>query len=810
MKISYRWLSQYIDLPEPPEKIAEILTSTGLEVESVTPFETVAGGLRGVVIGEVLSCARHPNADKLTLATVDVGAGAPYPIVCGAPNVAPGQKVAVALPGTTLHPFGGEPFTIKEARIRGEASRGMICAEDELGLGPGHEGILVLQTKAPNGSPAAGYFNIESDFVFEIGLTPNRADAASHIGVARDLHAKTGRALRWPPVNAFTVGDTSLSIPVRVENTSACPRYSAVTITGIRVAESPDWLKTRLRSIGLSPINNVVDITNFVCHELGQPLHAFDAKKITGKEVIVSTQPEGTKFTTLDGKERKLGADDLMICNAKEGMCMAGIFGGLGSGIAEQTTSLFLESACFSPEYIRRSTLRHGLKTDASFRFERGSDPNITVYALKRAALLIAELAGGRVSSELIDVYPEKIAHRVFRVKDRNLLRLIGKEMNREEMTGILDRLEIKVTAQDAEGFTVSVPPYRVDVQQEADIVEEILRIHGFDQVPLNRYAQTDYIAEHPVLDPNRARQAVSEVLAAGGFFEIFTNSLTRASYAGETGTTFTGEPVQILNKLSEEQAVMRQTLLFSGLEALAYNLNRKQRDLRLFEFGKVYWREAEKGESLDAHREEERIALFLTGQVPSESWHSGAHPAGFYDLREQVHKIFLRCHVEGAREEPTSGNGFDYGMTFRLGKKTLGQAGKLSAQVVRRFGIRQDVFYADFSWRLLFKSANPKFVIKDVAPFPEVRRDLSLVIDRTVTFKELVDLARQTEKRLVKDINAFDVYEGEKIPEGRKAYALAFTLQDETKTLTDAEIDQVMDKLMAAYEKKIGAVIRK
>ncbi len=810
MKISYRWLSQYIDLPEPPEKIAEILTSTGLEVESITSFESVRGGLRGVVIGEVKTCAKHPNADKLTLTTVDVGEQEPYPIVCGAPNVAPGQKVAVALPGTTLYPFQGEPFTLKEAKIRGELSRGMICAEDELGLGPNHDGILVLDTQLANGIPAARHFKIESDYIFEIGLTPNRADAASHLGVARDLSAKTGWPVHWPSVGSFVTSDTSLTIPVRVENSAACPRYSAVTLSNVTVRESPDWLKTRLKSVSLTPINNVVDVTNFVCHEMGQPLHAFDARKVQGKEVIVKTLAEGSLFQTLDGKERRLGADDLMICNAKEAMCIAGIFGGLGSGIVEQTTSVFLESACFSPEYIRRSTLRHGLKTDASFRFERGTDPNITVYALKRAALLITELSGGKLASEVIDVYPEKVPHRSFRVKDKNLIRLMGTEMTRAQMIEILERLEIKVTDQDSEGFTVNVPPYRADVMQEADIVEEVLRIHGFDQIPLASHPKADYLAEHPERDANRLRRSLGELLAANGFCEIFTTSLTSATYSSDAVVSVPGEPVEIINKLSEQQAVLRQTLLFSGLEAVAYNLNRRQRDLRLFEFGKIYWRNPEKGHMLDAFHEQDRLALFMTGKFPSESWQAEDHTTDFYDIRQQVHQVFLRCNMTGMKEEEISGHGIDFGTEFRLGKKDVGHVCKLHAGLLKKWGIKQDVFYADLDWHLLLKSASPKFVMKDVAPFPEVRRDLSLVIDRKVTFRELLDLARQTEKRLVKDINAFDVYEGGSIPEGKKAYALAFTLQDETKTLTDAEIDQVMEKLMAAYEKKIGAVIRK
>ncbi|HEY5823200.1 MAG TPA: phenylalanine--tRNA ligase subunit beta, partial [Cyclobacteriaceae bacterium] len=568
MKISYNWLKQYIDIPESAEEIGKVLTSTGLEVESVEAHETVKGGLKGLVIGEVLTCIKHPGADKLSITTVDVGGEKPSQIVCGASNVAAGQKVVVATPGTTIYPTKGEPFTIKLAKIRGEQSEGMICAEDEIGLGESHAGIIVLNTTVANGTSAAEFFKIESDYVLEIGLTPNRADAASHMGTARDIKAATKRELKWPSVDSFKVDNQKLSIPVTVDNTEACPRYSAVTISGITVKESPAWLKNRLHSIGLTPINNIVDITNFICHELGQPLHAFDADEIDGKKVIVKTLPAGTKFKTLDGKERTLSGSDLMICNGNsEGMCIAGVFGGIKSGISDKTKNIFLESAYFSPQYIRKTGMHHQLKTDASFRYERGTDPNITPYALKRAALLIKELAGGEISSEIIDAYPTKIEDRVFEVKDKNVNRLIGKVLSREVIFGILERLDIRISDKKEDSFTVSVPPYRVDVTHQADIVEEILRVYGLNNIELSSVAGTDYISGFPVKDVTKYKRTIGELLVSNGYYEILTNSLTNIAYQQKQNLKFEGEPVEILNKLSEEQGILRQTMLFTGLE---------------------------------------------------------------------------------------------------------------------------------------------------------------------------------------------------------------------------------------------------
>ncbi len=804
MKISYNWLKEYITIPESAEEIGKILTSTGLEVESVEAFETVKGGLQGVVIGEVLTCTKHPNADKLSITTVEVGPGKVHPIVCGASNVAAGQKVVVALPGATLYPSKGEPFTIKSAKIRGEVSEGMICAEDEIGLGESHAGIMVLDTKVPNGTPAASYFNIQRDYVIEIGLTPNRVDAASHIGVARDIKASQGRNLTLPSVDAFAVDNHNLSISVRVENAQACPRYSGLSMTGVVVKDSPDWLKHKLLAIGISPINNIVDVTNFICHELGQPMHAFDAARIEGNEVIIKTLPKGTKFTTLDAKERSLLDTDLMICNANKGMCMAGVFGGAESGIANTTTSIFLESACFSPDYVRKTSLHHGLKTDSSFRFERGTDPNITVYALKRAALLIKEVAGGSISSDVVDAYPVKIEDRIIRIKDKNVNRLIGKALTRAEATGILERLDIKVIDSKTDEYTVSVPPYRVDVVQEADVIEEILRIYGFNNIELKEFAGSDFISSFPAKDINKFRNTLGQQLVANGFYEIWTNSLTNAAYQQKHKLTFDGEPVEILNKLSEEQGILRQTMLFTGLEVCAYNINRKQKDLKLYEFGKIY------GKKEGKYQEAQRLAIYMSGNAEAENWQRAAKNISYHDLAQVVNGILQKSAIRDPQLSAVEDPLFDFCVNIEANQQNIGRIGKVKTALLRDMGIKQEVFYADLSYAALFDSANPTISLKEISKFPEVRRDLSLVINKNITFDTVASLARQTAKALLKNVNLFDVYEGDKLPADKKAYALSFALQDEQKTLTDAEIDNVMNALMKAYETKIGAVIRK
>jgi len=804
MTISYNWLKEYIDIPESPEEIGHVLTSTGLEVESVESRETEKGGLKGLVIGEVKTCAKHPNADKLSITTVDVGGGKVLPIVCGAPNVAAGQKVIVALPGTTLYPAKGEPFTIKLAKIRGEQSEGMICAEDEIGLSGDHAGIIVLKTDVPNGTLASEFYNIQSDYILEIGLTPNRADAASHIGVARDIRAAKNRELKWPSVTSFRTENNKLTIPVTVEDTIGCPRYSAVTISGVTVGESPAWLKNRLSSIGLAPINNIVDITNFVCHELGQPLHAFDADQITGKKVIVKTLPAGSKFVTLDNKQRSLQEKDLMICDEKEGMRIGGVFGGTKSGISASTKNIFLESANFSPQYIRKTSLYHQLKTDASFRFERGTDPNITVYALKRASLLIKEVAGGTISSDVVDVYPSKIENRSIEIKDRNVNRLIGKTIPRDEVFGILRRLDIDIDDKNDSSYTVSVPPYRVDIVQEADIVEEILRIYGFNNIELSDTASTDFLAEFPSKDVEKYKRTIGELLISNGFSEIWTNSLTNQSYHQKHNLQFEGQDIEIVNKLSEEQGVLRPTLLFTGLEACAYNINRRQKDLKLYEFGKIYYK------SSGNYIEEERLALYITGNRETENWQNKTQSMSYYDLAQHVHHVLLKTGITNTKQETIEDQLLEYGAKLMVEHHQLGKLGKIKPALLKDFGIKQELFYAELNTSLLFQLANPKLVIQEVSKFPEVRRDLSLVLDKQVSFDEIRNLVLSTEKELIKSIIAFDVYEGENIPNGKKAYALGFTLLNKSKTLTDEEIDKAMDKLMKAFEQRLGAVIRK
>ena len=807
MKISVNWLKDFIDLSDTAEVIADKLTLSGLEVEGIERYDQVAGGLNGVVLGEVLSVQPHPNADRLRLTTVDVGEDEPLPIVCGAPNVAEGQRVIVALEGTTLYPTQSESFTIKKAKIRGEESRGMICAEDEIGLGTAHDGIMVLNTDAPNGTPAADYFRLVSDTVLEIGLTPNRADAASHLGVARDLKALYRRPLTLPSVEAFRVDNHDRPIQVTVENTEACPRYSGVTLSGAQVQESPDWLKARLKAIGLSPINNIVDATNYVMHELGQPLHAFNADAIAGDEVIVKTLPAGSQFTTLDGKERSLQAEDLMICNADAGMCIAGVFGGIHSGVKADTKNIFLESAYFSPEYIRRTAQHHSLKTDASFRYERGTDPNMTVFALKRAILLMKELAGGEISSDVVDVFPQPIEDFRVALNYRNVDRLIGKVIDRTEIKTILGDLDITITEEHAQGLVVSVPPYRVDVQREADVIEEVLRIHGYDRVDTGEYLRADYLASFPELDADTLRAKISEMLVGEGFYEIITNSLTKPEYARALGQEEASVPM--LNPLSEELSVMRQSLLFSGLEVVAHNVNRQQKNLKLFEFGTTYRKQGDK------YLETNELAIFMTGQLRAESWMTSEVPVSFHHLSSTIRKIFNRFDISDPSQKPTEEAVFDYGLTFAYQGKILAEAGRITSRMAGLAGVRQPVFYARVHWPWLVntvqaKNAKERLVYQEISKFPEVRRDLSLVLDRQISFSEVAAIARKASNQLVRDINVFDIYEGESIGKDKKAYALSFTLQDQHKTLTDKLIDKTMNKLMRTLQHELNATIRK
>ncbi len=805
MKISLNWLKDYIDLSESPETISKTLTDTGLEVEGLEVVEQVEDGLNGLVIGEVLTCEKHPDADKLKITTVDIGNGVISPIVCGAPNVAVGQKVIVATVGATLYPKGHDSFKIKKAKIRGEVSEGMICAEDEIGLGSSHDGIMILTTKLPNGTPAASHFNLENDIVFEIGLTPNRADAASHIGVARDLRAALSKPVKWPSIDNFKNDNDNLSIEVIVENTVACPRYSGVTLTNVSVGESPDWLKHRLNAIGLTPINNVVDITNYVLHETGQPLHAFDADKITGNKVLVKTLKEGTTFTTLDEKERKLRADDLMICDGKEkGMCIAGVFGGINSGVTSNTKNIFLESAYFSPDYVRKTAQHHQLKTDASFRFERGTDPEITIYALKRAALLIKELAGAQISSRIIDLYPTHIENFNVLVKYKNIDRLIGKSLPKDKIHSILESLDIAIQDKTEVGFTAIVPTYRVDVLREADVIEEILRIYGFNNIDLSENMGTDYLAEFPVIDKDKLQVKVTDTLASKGYYEVITNSLTKPTYSESDSSIDEKNNVVILNKLSEDLGVMRQSMLYSLMEVAAHNINRKQTDLKLFEFGKTYSHSGEK------YKESPRLSILISGNIKGEHWSSKTRKVEFYDLSGAVKLVIGKLTRMELSSKVIQADPYDYALSLEANGKVIATIGKVSATVCRKIGLKQEIFYADIDWNLLLKLTNNNIVFEEVSKFPEVKRDLSLVIDKGITFDQIQTLANSLERKYLKAINVFDVYEGEKIDAGKKAYAMSFTLQDKEKTLTDKVIDKTMSKLMTSFENDLGAIIRK
>ena len=804
MKISLNWLKQYIEIDQSPEEISALLTGSGLEVEGMEEVETVPGGLKGIVIGEVLTCDKHPNADKLSITTVDIGAEAPSPIVCGAPNVAAGQKVVVATVGTTLYPKGGDSFKIKKAKIRGEVSQGMICAEDEIGLGTSHDGIMVLDTHLPNGTPAARYFDLESDIVYEIGLTPNRADGASHFGVSRDLKVLLDKPAELPAVEAFTIDNQDREIKVTVENTEACPRYSSLTMTNVEVKESPEWLQTRLRTIGINPTNNVVDVTNYVLHSIGQPMHAFDADAITGDQVIVKTLPEGTKFTTLDEKERSLAAKDLMICSTEAGMCIAGVFGGTKSGVKESTKNVFLESAYFSPDYIRKTAQTHQLKTDASFRYERGTDPNITVYALKLAALLIKEVAGGEIASEISDIYPEPIAHFTVPVKYAHITRLIGQEIEKERIHQILTGLDIQMTEVTEDSFVAVVPPYRVDVQREADIIEEILRIYGYNNISIDPHLSSTFLSQFKEKDPDKIQREITRQLAGKGFNEIVTNSLTKDGYVKEVNSIDEGHNVHVLNFLSEDLNVMRQDLLFHGLEVISRNVKRRLTNLSLFEFGTTYHLINGK------YVERARLGLFVTGQTRGEHWLEPGRPVHFHDLSATVSSLLNKFGISQYDTRETQSDLFSYGLSIQVNKKDLVHLGKVNPKQAGKADVSSEVFYADFDWNYLCKLYQTEFDYKPLSKFPEVKRDLSLVIDKSVKFEDIRKMALKYERNLINCINVFDVYEGDKIDANKKAYAVSFYLQDDTKTLTDKLIDKTMKRLMQGFERELGAMIRK
>ena len=807
MRISLNWLQQYIKLDLEIQQISEYLTDTGLEVEGYEEIEIIKGGLKGVVIGEVLTCIQHPNADRLKLATVNIGAEDNLQIVCGAPNVKLGQKVPVATIGTILY-NGGEPFKIKKSKIRGEISEGMICGEDELGLGDVTDGIMVLPSEVEVGTLASDYFNIENDTVFEIGLTPNRSDAMGHIGVARDLKTVlnyNGSKLEMclPTVKNFKVDNSNLSISVEVENSELCPRYSGVSISGVKISESPDWLQNRLKSIGLEPINNIVDITNYVLHETGQPLHAFDANKIKGNKVVVKTSKDKTKFKTLDEEERELSSEDLMIYNEKEAMCIAGVFGGSGSGVSDNTTNIFLESAYFNPVSVRKTAKRNGLSTDSSFRFERGCDPNITIYSLKRAALLIQEIAGGDISSEIVDVYPNKINHFEVELTYNKLDSLIGEKIERESVKSILTDLEIEIVSETKNGLSLKVPPFRADVQREVDVIEEILRIYGFNTVKIPTKLNTS-ISHSEGVNPESVRNTISDLLSSNGFNEAMNNSLTKSEYTALIPEIDPSFDVKILNPLSQDLDVMRQTLKFAGLENIAYNQNRKNADIKFYEFGKTYHKMEE------VYKENQHLQILVSGKINSENWNSNSDQADYFYIKEKVEHILTRLGIKKLKSETISTHGFSEGLMYMFNKKRLVCFGKLDKKLCKAFGVKSDVYAADFDWDLILELAGySKIKYTEVSRFPSVKRDLSLLIDKKVTFKELLKIAKNTEKNILKSVNLFDVYEGDKLPEGKKSYALRFVLEDKTKTLTDKYIDKVMSKLMSSYEDKLGAEVR-
>lgn len=804
MKISYSWLKDFIELQETPEQIADLLTASGLETEGLHRVERIKGGLKNLVIGQVVTCEKHPDTDRLKVTTVDVGESSPIHIVCGAPNVAVGQKVIVALPGAVLYPLKGESFVIKKSKIRGAVSEGMICAEDEIGIGESHEGILVLQTDPVPGTPAAEYFNLADDVVFEIGLTPNRSDAASHLGVARELKVLLDKLVSMPSVEHFSVDTESYYIPVTIENPEACPRYSSVVIADVCVGESPDWLKTKLEAIGITPINNIVDITNYILHGFGQPLHAFDADKISGRHVVVKTLAEDTSFITLDGKERKLGKEDLMICDIEKPLCMAGIFGGKDSGISDTTKNVFLESAYFSPEYIRRTAKRHDLKTDASFRYERGTDPEITVYALKLAALLIKEIAGGKIASAPGDLYLKPVPPAEISLRYQKIDRLIGQSINKQFIKKVLGALDIEVKEELSESLRVSVPSYRTDVRREVDLIEEILRIYGYNNIVLEAHTGTSFTAVFPEKDPARMQMRITELLVANGFFEVINNSLGNPLPAERLRDVFEGEPVKIANPLSEELSSLRQTLLYSGLETIAYNINRKQKNLNIFEFGKIYAKTA------SGYTEKQKLGIWITGLKHPETWQLKSTNADFWDMQAVVDKLLLKAGVAVSEQEVFSDSVFESGVKVKNSAKTVVFFGKIRKEVLKNIGIDQSVFFAEADIDSLFRSASSAVRYREISKFPEVRRDLSLVVSKKILFADIKKLAFETDRKILREVNVFDVYEGENIGLDKKSYSVSFMLQHDDRTLTDREIDALMNRLMETYEMKISALIRK
>lgn len=808
MKISYNWLKEFIATDWNVEKTSQLLTDLGLEVEGVAPFESIKGGLQGVVVGHVLSCEKHPNADKLQLTKVSIGNNTTLQIVCGAPNVTKGIKVAVATIGTTLYTPEGEAWIIKKGKIRGEESHGMLCSENELGLGQGHDGIMILEDHLKEGAACSSVFNVVRDEVIEIGLTPNRADAMSHFGVARDLKAGLkqqgiSKELITPSVMQFSVDNRISTIQVQVDTPDLAPRYSGITISDLTVKESPDWIKNRLKAIGLSPINNVVDATNYVLHELGQPLHAFDLAKIEGKKVIVKTLEQGTKFTTLDGIERVLSSEDLMICDAKKPMCLAGVFGGQDSGVTAQTTAVFLESAYFNPVSIRKSAKRHGLSTDASFRFERGIDINLVEEALKRAALLIKELAGGQISSDIIDLYPKKEENYQVFLTFKRIYSLIGEEIPTDTIKSILSSLEISVNNVTESGLGLTIPFYRVDVQREVDVIEEILRVYGYNNIHFSKkinasIAYTDPKADHII------QNKIGDSLAAQGFNEILTNSLTSPQPLQHTQDTELQQAVTILNPLSNDLSILKTSMLFTGLETVSYNINRKTNRLKLFEFGKTY-------HQIDGNRRENKhLSILMTGKRHTENWLSSDEKLSFFDLKTVVENILERLGIQKWKISEATADLFSEGISYSSRKDTIVTFGVLSNKLLKKLDIKQEVLFADFNWDAILKLLTKETIkFQDIPKYPEVSRDFALLIKNSVTFEQLAQTAKNTEKKYLKEVGLFDVYTGKNLPEGTKSYGVNFVLQDQNATLEEKQIDKIMQKLQAAFERDFEASLR-
>ena len=808
MTISYNWLKQFINLPWDAEETGNLLTDLGLEVEGIQDFSSVKGGLEGVVVGHVLECIQHTNADRLKVTKVDVGSGEPIQIVCGAPNVAVGQKVPVATVGTTLYDADGNPWQINKGKIRGEVSEGMICAEDELGLGKSHDGIMVLDAKLKPGTALAKVLQIENDKIFEIGLTPNRADAMSHWGVARDLkagllHKDISAKLNTPSSSNFRIDNRTLKIDVKVKDNALAPRYCGITISNIKVGPSPAWIQNRLKAIGVAPINNIVDVTNYVLHDLGQPLHAFDASKISGNTVNVKTLPAGTKFITLDGVERELHEDDLMICDAEKPMCIAGVYGGMNSGVTEATTSIFLESAYFNPVSIRKTAKRHSLSTDASFRFERGIDPNIADYALRYAAILILQIAGGEITSDLIDIYPKKIEdHQVF-LHFEKADKLIGEVISRETIKEILTSLEMKIINVTETGIGMAIPAYRNDVTRDVDVIEEILRVYGYNNIKfaqkLNASVSTILPGGDYLVQNNIAGQ-----LTALGFNEMLNNSLTSPNYSALSETIKDSYNVTMLNPLSQDLSVMRQSMLFSGLEAIEYNSNRKSSDLKFFEFGKTYHNFP--GGRIEA----KHLSLFITGAKTESNWTMAEAKSTFFFGKGTIASLMARLGLEDYTEEATENDIFTEAIAFKRNKDIIVEFGIVKKKIASALDVDAEVFFADFNWDVVLKQVSTKnFKLKPIAKFQAAQRDFALLLDDSVKFNDLRQAAFQTEKKLLKSVKLFDVYTGKNLPEGKKSYAISFTIQDVEKTLTDKQIDKIMGKLQHKFENEFGATLR-